>query len=103
MQEKDEQIGLPDLGHEGERQCRNRADGIKGDEGSAPGQSLGDRSGDGREADIGDHLDREYRSQDQRGVSAGEVVCQETKGDGHQPRPEKGGNLRGEERAERTI
>ena len=55
--------------------------------GRAARQAIGEGSGYGRHADIGDHLDRERSSQNRARVAPGKVVSEQAKRDRGKPRP----------------
>ncbi len=59
--------------------------------------SLLDRADDRRDADIGDHLERQRRSEHSPCVLAGEVISEERESDRGQPRADEGQRLCGEQ------
>ena len=81
MQQEDQHIDLPDLGHEGQCQRDTRPHQIKRHQQRAARHPVREGPGDGGDAHIGHHLDGEDRAQHQRGPVACKIEGQQTERD----------------------
>lgn len=99
LEQQDQDVDLPDLGDEGQGEGGRGTGDVHGDEERAPGYPVGEGADQGRDGDVGDHLDRERGPEDGGGVGAREVVREEAEGDGRETGAGQGDDLRGEEAA----
>ena len=95
--DEDQDIDLPGLVDEGQRQGDGGADEVRGDQESAPGQPGGKGLGERCDKDIGDHLDAERRPEDGTGAITRDPECQKPEGDREQSGADQGNDLGGEQ------
>ena len=96
MQQEDQDIDLPDLGHEGQAERRARAHHIEPHQQRAAVDAVREGARYGRDADIGHHLDSEDRAQHHRRPVACEVIGQKAKGHRRHASTQQGYDLREE-------
>ena len=97
LEHEDQYVDLPDLGHEGQAQRHARAHQIERHEERARDHPVRESPGDGGDADVGDHLDREDRAEHHRGPVACEVEREQAECDRREPGAEQRHDLRGEQ------
>ncbi len=94
MQQEDQHIDLPDLGHEGQCQRDTGTHQIKRHQQRAARHTVRERPGNGCDAHIGHHLDREDRAEDQRGPVVCKIEGQQTERDRCESGSQKRNDLR---------
>ena len=97
MQDEDQHIDLPDLIDEWQAERDRSPHQIHCDEESPTGQTVGKSTDDRRDADIGDHLDRQRRSQHRTGIAACNVKGEQAKRHSRKARADERNNLRTEQ------
>ena len=93
LQQEDQQVDLPHLGHERQRQRHDRADEIECDQHRAAGKPFGEGRRDRSDTDIGDHLDRQRRAEHRAGPVAREIEGEQSERDRGEPRPHQRDDL----------
>ena len=97
MEDEDQEVDLPDLIDEREKKSDTSPDHVHRYQEGAAGQPIGEGADDGCNTDIGYHLDRQRRSQHGACLLSGDIVSQQTQGDGRQPGPNQRNHLRQEQ------
>ncbi len=87
-------VNLPDLRHEGQHQGRREAHEVHADQKGSPRQSVSEAADNRRDADIGDHFDRQCDSENRARVGTREIVGQETQCDRREAGTEQRDDLR---------
>ncbi|CAK7262250.1 protein of unknown function (plasmid) [Shinella sp. WSC3-e] len=97
MQDEDQDVDLPDLGDEGQAEGDGGAYEVECDQQRPPWKHFREGARDRCDADIGDHLDGECRTQHRAGVRSGDLVGEQAEGDRRQTCPDQRDDLRQKE------
>jgi hypothetical protein len=93
LKEENQNVDLPDLRHDGQKQCDARADHVHADQEGPARQPVGEAADDRRDPDIGDHLDRQRGPEHRARSRAGKLEGEQAESDRQQPRPEERDHL----------